>query len=275
MFKCGIYKIKNNETNDFYIGSSYHIEKRWQRHIYDLDRKKHNNIYLQRVFNKYGIGVFEFDIIELCEKEKLLIREQFYLDSLKPKYNIAKTAKGGDNISNNPNREIIVQNISNALIKRYENMSEEEKQKRCLSLLGEKNPNYGNKWTGENKRILSKKLLEYYESHSNYKKGKKFEDIFDKETVKKLKNDLSKNASERTGIKNPFYGKKHTEEYKKKSRERMLGKYNGKQNIPIIIDNVEYKSLGDASKVLNLHVTTIRWRILSKNKKFNNYRYKN
>ena len=54
----------------------------------------------------------------------------------------------------------------------------------------------------------------------------------------------------------------------------MTGVYNGKQNIPIIIDDIEYRSAGEASKILNIPMVTIRWRVLSKNKKFNNYQIK-
>ena len=78
----------------------------------------------------------------------------------------------------------------------------------------------------------------------------------------------------RSNDNNPFFGKQHTDEYKKKSSFRMKGVYNGEQNIPIIIDGVEYRSSGEASKILNIPMTTIRWRVLSKNPKYKNYHYK-
>jgi hypothetical protein len=57
-------------------------------------------------------------------------------------------------------------------------------------------------------------------------------------------------------------------------REKRIGVYNGEQNIPIIIDGVEYRSAGEASKILKIPMVTIRWRVISKNKKFDNYKYK-
>ena len=78
----------------------------------------------------------------------------------------------------------------------------------------------------------------------------------------------------KNGINNPFYGKQHTEESKNKIREKRTGVYNGSQNIPIIIDGVEYRSSGEASKILNTPMVTIRWRVKSNNEKFNNYQYK-
>ena len=61
---------------------------------------------------------------------------------------------------------------------------------------------------------------------------------------------------------------------KNKMMEKRMGVYNGDQNIPIIIDDVEYRSSGEASKILNIPMVTIRWRVRSNNKKFNNYQYK-
>ena len=44
----GIYQILNKKTNDFYIGSSIDIEKRWKTHQRDLCKK----IHLDNVFKK-------------------------------------------------------------------------------------------------------------------------------------------------------------------------------------------------------------------------------
>jgi len=41
---------------------------------------------------KNGHAVFNLDILEYCDKENIIIREQCYLDLLKPKYNILKIA---------------------------------------------------------------------------------------------------------------------------------------------------------------------------------------
>lgn len=79
---------------------------------------------------------------------------------------------------------------------------------------------------------------------------------------------------ERNGVDNPFFGKQHSDETKKKLSEKMEGKYNGEQNIPVVIDDIEYRSAGEASKILGIPMITIRWRVRSKNRKFENYKYK-
>lgn len=41
---------------------------------------------------KYGHSNFSLEILEYCDKSKVLSREQYYLDNLKPKYNMLKYA---------------------------------------------------------------------------------------------------------------------------------------------------------------------------------------
>lgn len=91
--KSGIYKIINILTLDIYIGSSIKFSDRKNLHFNNLKLNKHHSIILQRAYNKYGFENFIFEIIEYIEdKSKLIEREQFYLDILKPKYNICKIA---------------------------------------------------------------------------------------------------------------------------------------------------------------------------------------
>lgn len=88
----GIYKIMNLINNKFYIGSAVSLLSRYHTHKNSFVKNKHNNKHLQSSVNKYGIENFKFEVIELCEKENLLIREQYYIDTLKPDYNICLTA---------------------------------------------------------------------------------------------------------------------------------------------------------------------------------------
>lgn len=45
-----------------------------------------------RALLKYGYSNFKLEILEYCEPSNCLEREQYYLDSLKPEYNILKIA---------------------------------------------------------------------------------------------------------------------------------------------------------------------------------------
>lgn len=96
----GIYKILNNITGDFYIGSSCNLKQRKNTHFRSLRKGTHHSIILQRAVNKYGIDNFIFEIIENCKKEKLIEKEQYYFDLLYPLYNIAKKAGSTIGIKN-------------------------------------------------------------------------------------------------------------------------------------------------------------------------------
>ncbi len=88
--ESGIYKI--SIKNKTYIGSATSLYHRKHRHLHDLKKSKHYNRKMQNYFNKYGIENFSFDIIEYCEKEFLLSREQYFIDTQNPFFNICKIA---------------------------------------------------------------------------------------------------------------------------------------------------------------------------------------
>lgn len=85
---CGIYMIINLINGKKYIGSSINIRQRLWEHRATLRHNKHYNNHLQRAWNKYGEENFDFSILERCPKEKRFEREQYYVDSLHPEYNI-------------------------------------------------------------------------------------------------------------------------------------------------------------------------------------------
>lgn len=88
----GIYCITNTVDNRIYIGSCKNFRVRKQEHIRNLNKNTHNNIHLQRFVNKYGINSLKFYIIEFSEIIELVNKEQKYLDSLNPHFNISKKA---------------------------------------------------------------------------------------------------------------------------------------------------------------------------------------
>ena len=85
-----IYKIET--PNGFYIGSSLKFKDRRNQHLSHMRRGIHANTMLQRAFNKYGEAGLTFSVLEYCDKDCLLEREQYFIDKLNPKYNIARMA---------------------------------------------------------------------------------------------------------------------------------------------------------------------------------------
>lgn len=90
--QSSIYKITHVASVRFYIGSAVNTKARWVRHEQQLKRNQHHSKYLQRIYNKYGANSIKFEVIEYCDKENLLAREQYYLDTLNPVLNAHKIA---------------------------------------------------------------------------------------------------------------------------------------------------------------------------------------
>lgn len=88
-----IYKIESKRSRKKYVGSALNSCKRKSLHFRLLKQNKHHNIILQNHFNKYGIDDLRFIILEKdINKDVLIEREQYYIDTLKPEFNICKKA---------------------------------------------------------------------------------------------------------------------------------------------------------------------------------------
>jgi group I intron endonuclease len=86
--KSGIYGFISKTTNKLYIGSSINLDMRFFNHINGI----RSNIKLQNAINKYYLKDFIFIVFEYCEPKDLISREQHYIDSLSPEYNILLVA---------------------------------------------------------------------------------------------------------------------------------------------------------------------------------------
>lgn len=87
-----VYQIRNLANDRCYIGSTLAALKRWRDHRSQLRGNRHHSIILQRAWCKYGEDAFVFEILEECQPERCLEREQHYLDVLNPAYNICRIA---------------------------------------------------------------------------------------------------------------------------------------------------------------------------------------
>ena len=94
----GIYMIKNVYNGKCYIGSATKLSNRVNAHRCLLLSGKHQNIILQRSFNKYGANAFIIGVIEFCERDELINRERYFCDLFRPFFNIRKVVESNRGI---------------------------------------------------------------------------------------------------------------------------------------------------------------------------------
>lgn len=94
-YKSGIYRWNNLITGARYIGSAVDLTRRLRDYFSDefIKREiKKSNSLIYRALLKYGYDNFSLDILEYCDKMSTIRKEQYYIDFLKPQYNICLKA---------------------------------------------------------------------------------------------------------------------------------------------------------------------------------------
>ena len=178
----GIYKITNLENGKVYIGQTNNLNIRKNRHFYDLKKDVHHNKFLQNSYNKYGDDNFIFEHIEITNN--LDERELYWINEY-----------GGINSESN-------YNLKDPVTKEFSDYLKVEIKK---SMSGEKNPNYGNKWSEEQTEDLSIQ-----------RKGITLEDRIGKDKADLAKQKMSESQT----------GRKHPDEVKEKIRQANIGEKN-------------------------------------------------
>lgn len=246
-----IYQIKNTINNKSYIGSTSDFDARKLRHVSTLKNNNHHNIYLQRAYNKYG-NVFIFEILENCSKEEQFNRELHWINLIKPEYNIGSVG-GGDNLTNNPRREEIIEQIKYTIHKNLSNMTPEERSKKW-GKSGSSNPN----WKGGISIFTCPSC-----GKENKNQGQK--------TCNKCR--------DRTGTNNSFYGKNHSEETKRILSEKAKERY-AKGMLPanskaVSCEGIIYPSVTEASRHYGINVSAMSYRVRSKSTKWKDFFFLN
>jgi group I intron endonuclease len=80
----GIYTIRFDGTERFYVGKAINFTKRWHCHLSLLRSGKHHNPYLQAIFNKHGEASARLQVEERIKlADERTMREQSWLDAHK------------------------------------------------------------------------------------------------------------------------------------------------------------------------------------------------
>jgi group I intron endonuclease len=190
-----IYKITNTINKKIYIGKS--VENTNSNIISYYG----SGVLIARAIEKYGIDMFNKEIIdecknnsELCEREKYWISYYNSTDRTIG-YNISNGGDGGDTLSNHPELNLIKEKISNSLKGRVFTQNHKDKLKQNHPLKKEENrlkisSSLKGKFKSEiHKSNLSKSIKKLYETGFNggYKinnpmKNNKYIWIYNKDT---------------------------------------------------------------------------------------------
>ena len=115
--KSGVYLITNLINGKKYVGSTALLKRRYKEYSnseYIARNLKKGNSKILNALIKYGYLNFEFKILEIIEfsdsktkserRTLLLEREQYFLDEIKPEYNI--NLKAGSNLGRTYSEEV-------------------------------------------------------------------------------------------------------------------------------------------------------------------------
>lgn len=282
-----VYLITDTITNLKYLGS----KKNWKgENTYwgspNCKNKRYKKYELQQEWKrnlKSRLDTFKFEVIDSYEKishKELLEIELYYqykLDVVKSmefvNAGFAKKGFCGDTMSilTEEGRKERIEKITNGLKETISKLTDEERHTK-YARYEDKNGMYGKKHSEESKKKMSVKQKINGEKYSLNRKGKSYTDVYGKERADEIKHKLSDSQKMRTGEKNSFFGKHHSEKTKQILSEKRKGikPVNMKK---VQIGDKEFESLASASIETGIKYTTLWHRIKSNNQKYKNYQY--
>jgi group I intron endonuclease len=173
MEMIGIYCIRNLINDKRYIGKSINIKRRLISHKCSLTMltpdKKAVNRYLYTSVQKYGIENFLFETLETfdyVDEDLLKERELYYMD----KFNTCD-GDSGYNLRRDSSTKMICHPDTRALL--------------SVNNMGCKNPNFGNRWSPEQRVAMSER-----------KKKEKEDGLYDWQQSPEWREKVSKFATE-------------------------------------------------------------------------------
>lgn len=228
--KAGVYLWQNNVNGHCYVGSANDLWDRLRKYYYEhhLNLPRHKNLPILSALKKYGHDNFNLHIVEYVEqynKDKLLSREQYYLDELKPYYNILE--KAGSSLGYTHTEEVkqLISDLKKGLY------------------IGENNPFYGKTHTEETKELISA----FQSSREDHPFSKMGEDAINYGKTHSEERNLI--LSEKlSGSNNPAYGHTYA------TPPKMVRVFSKENNVLL----EEYSSIRDAAKGLKSSAQTIK-----------------
>ncbi len=213
--KSGVYKIISSESNADYVGSSIDLRRRKSSHFWHLRNGTHCATHMQRHFNKHG-EVLSFVVLEYCEPENCVEREQYYLDNYPFVWSYCRVAAS-----------TLGTKRSKACKKKMselkQNMSEETRMKMSIAKSNPTDEARINISEGQAKRFKDNPVSEKTKKRlSKAGEGRVQSEATKKKRIKTLTGHLCTEET-RNKIAEAHKGKKQSEETKRKNSESKRG----------------------------------------------------
>lgn len=90
--RAGVYCWTNIQNGKRYVGSSVDLSRRFSSYFSIKWLTSAVNSVINKALLKYGYSGFKLEILEYCDPKDVIEREQYYIDLLKPEYNVLKVA---------------------------------------------------------------------------------------------------------------------------------------------------------------------------------------
>jgi group I intron endonuclease len=218
----GVYKIQSIiKPERCYIGSTINIGSRLKTHFKALRNNLHHSNKLQNHYNKYGAEDLQLFILLECNKENILKEEQYFINSLRPYFNICRVAGSPLGVKRSEETKKKLSELNKGITSGFKGKQHSEEVKQRLrkvntgKILSEDAKQKLSKWskgklkTEEIKKRMSEvKKLQTIETKIKISEAKKGKNL-SKEHRKKLSESLKGRTS-------PNKGKRLSEEHKQK-----------------------------------------------------------
>mgnify|MGYP001171555229 CR=1 FL=1 len=263
-----VYFLRSTTGPHFYVGSTGHLESRIARHFDELKRGCHHNTSLQRLWDdgvRFSVETLKCrDEVDARISEQRIISDNLANPSL---INISMGVNGGDNMTRHPRRDELAEAAKQRLLLFREGMTEEQKLDWSNSRKGEANGMFGRTHTSEARRKMSEVNLA---ENREPRRGFHLSD--------ETKDKLREKGKMRTGSRNGFYGKNHSDESKQamSERHRALRKdpsYISATSKSVKVNGKEFVSAKQASRELEIPYTLLIHRIKSPLNRYSDYQY--
>jgi len=153
--KVGIYRWINTLNQKTYVGSSINLSLRFKSYfsMSYLEREiLKNQSLIYRALLKNGYSNFRLEILEYCDPNLVLEREQYYLNTLNLEYNILKTA---GSLKGFKHSEASIEQIRKIKKESNRKQPEEERIRQVSSLLKGESTIVINRVTGESTSFIN------------------------------------------------------------------------------------------------------------------------